>query len=125
MRASLRVMTGFRWGGFDSGWSAASGGSVKSPRGRGSTSRTFPPRNGGLAGSGLEACGVGCFPGDLVVETAGLPGCEAGKFLLDVADVLLDRDGFQGGLVGGEFGFLCGAEGPGRKECRRPRDTTQ
>ena len=48
--------------------------------------------------------------------TAGLPGCEAGKFLLDVADVLLDRDGFQGGLVGGEFGFLCGAEGPARKE---------
>ena len=92
---------------------------------RGITSPTSPPRNGGLAGSGLESCGVGCFPGDLVVGTAGLPGCEAGKFLLDVADVLLDRDGFQGGLVGGEFGFLCGAEGPARKECRRPRDTTQ
>ena len=57
---------------------------------------------------GSQGCGVGGFPGELLLEVGGLACGEAGEFLLDLADAVLCRDGFQGGLGGGEFGFLGG-----------------
>ena len=70
----------------------------------------FFPGNGGLAGADLEGFDVGGSPGELVFEAAGLGGGQAGQFGLEFGDLPGDPGGFEGGLVGGEFVFLGGAE---------------
>ena len=68
------------------------------------------------AGAEPDPGGVGEFRACLVGEPAGLEGGVSGEFLLNVVDAAGYRGGFQGGLVGGEFGFLGGAEDAGGEE---------
>ena len=82
----------------------------------GALPQIFFPGKLGLGGSGFEACGVGCFPADLVLEAAGLPGCEAGEFLLDEVDAVGHVGWSEVGFSGGEFGLLGGVEDPGGEE---------